>query len=94
MGPSELVTFITKKLPSLSFAVEYMIVSVPILVVGFFKEICITVIDVQSWLKMSVGFVCIFFTALFQTQFLSIRSKIEICTVLYSEQSFELYVCL
>lgn len=74
--------------------VEYMIVSVTVLVVVSLKEICITVIDVQSWLKLSAGFVCIFFTASFQTQFLSIRSKIEIYTVLYSEQSFELDVCL
>lgn len=57
MGSSELVTFITKgSFHNYLFFVECMIKSVTILVVGFFL-IYITVRDVQSWLKLNVGFV-------------------------------------
>lgn len=88
MGSSELVTFITMGSFYLFF-VECMIKSVTILVVGFFFFlIYITVRDVQSWLKLNVGFVS--FYSLISNTCLSIRSRIKMCTVLYSEQSFEL----
>lgn len=48
------------------FSVECMMESVTILVVGFFFLIYITVVDVQSWLKLNAGFVCIFLQPYFK----------------------------
>ena len=75
------------------FSVECMMESVTILVVGFFFNLyhccrCAILVKTECWFGLYL------FTALFQTQYLSIRSKIKIRTVPYSEQSFEPSDCL